>query len=239
MVPAADRRGPLGTPDLFGRAAGEELRVRRAARSRLKEAEEEHARRLEKIKEQSALHMADTKRRRAENLARKKKLQEDHLEQLAAVELAIQKAAAEDPQAAAAARATPLQEVPVCTQVVTPQQFKAGVICKKMLAKPGLEGLTDMQAKAMELFFFEALNEAAVTATVAPLPAQLHMQQPPVLPAGSGDGGAEPAAVQGGGETAEQRKQDVQMRTEEEENKRLADEMNGLVESDAARQRKA
>ena len=98
-----------------------------------------------------------------------------------------------------------------------------------MLTRPGLEGMTEQQATAVTQFILDHLGEVAVMSNVGPL----------AQTAGSGNspegtvlGAAARVAVPKDDELGVE---DARMKAEDEENKRLADQMNNSIELDAAR----
>ena len=145
---------------------------------------------------------------------------------------AMDKAALQEPQAAAAVqKAVPVQEVAVTLPVVTPKQTDGAVFCQKMLTQPGLEDMTPQQASAITNLVLMHLNEVALVAKVGPAtPAE--QAAGGVIGSGVGDAAllAVPSDDEHGGKD-----ELMKQRAEEEENKRLAEEMNNPQGENAAK----
>ena len=138
----------------------------------IKAAEDEHKARVEAIKKQHTIHMADLAKKMEANTDKLKKYKVSYEKQNLSMEMAINKAkeigeATTTPIAppnttttAKTVKPTPIQQLQPGT-FVTADQVNKEEVCSKMLLNPRLAGISQVQAAALTTFFLEHLNALA------------------------------------------------------------------------------
>lgn len=186
---------------------------------------------MKAIQNQHQIHIDDAAKKRAENTDKLKKLEADYQRESARLMRAIDVAAAGDPAAAAAAKATPVQACqqtmpePVEAFVVTANQVNPATIWEDIVGNPHLGVQNKEQAEALTTFFIKHLQDRAVVANVAaatPTTTPTATTRPPAAKDAAGD--AVQVQVPGGDADG-----DAPMSAEELENlenKRLEEELN-------------